>query len=233
MNKPIIGITKPDKKDFMAFSALWGAVKIAGGDPIVLSPSRNPYQEAAVDGLLLGGGKDVFPGLYDHPPKKEYMYDRARDEMEIFWAEHARDEKIPALGICRGAQLMNVVCGGNLHTSVADAYENAHYPDGLFHHVFYRKNIVIKPDSLLHKILMRQNLKVNSIHKQAIAKLGDDMEVNAQESNGVIQAVALKTHPFFLGIQFHPEFLIYHQTFRILFKAFIERAAERNALVYA
>jgi putative glutamine amidotransferase len=222
--KPVIGITKPDNEDLLAFSAFWAAIKLAGGEPLVLTAADDRYKSANINGLLLGGGKDIFPGLYDQSPKDEYAYDRARDEMEVYWAERARDEQIPALGICRGAQLMNVVCGGTLHISVAEAYEDAHYPDGLFHHAFYRKTITIELDSILYAATGRTFLDVNSIHKQAIADLGTGLKVNAREDNGVIQGIAHKDHPFFLGIQFHPEFMIYRRVFRRIFEALVAAA---------
>ncbi len=218
--KPIIGITKPDNKALLEFLAIAAAVKMAGGTPQILTASSD-YRAAKIDGIILGGGSDVFPGLYQQSPKEEYQYDRERDEMGVFWCERARDEQIPALGICRGAQLMNVVCGGRLHMSVAEAYEDAHYPDGFLHNALYRKTINIKESTLLNKITERIELEVNSIHKQAISDLGDGLEINAQENNGVIQAIAHTSHPFFLGVQFHPEFLIYQEVFRDIFKALI------------
>ena len=225
---PIIGITKPDNKDFLAYCALWLSVKIAGGRPIVLSASHEGYEGVTIDGLLLGGGKDVFPGRYNQPPKEDYIYDPDRDEMEVFWAERAKEENIPTLGICRGAQLINVVCGGAVHMSVSDAYEDAHYPDGILHNIFYRKKIMIHENCPLYDILKRTELDVNSIHKQAIAVLGEGLEINARENNGVIQAVSLKDHPMYLGVQFHPEFLIHRKIFRSLFRALVVKAGEKS-----
>lgn len=227
--RPIIGITKPDNEDLLAFAALWLGIWLAGGRPRVLTPSTPKYQAAELDGLLLGGGKDVFPGLYNEPAKTAYSYDSARDEMEVFWADRAKTEHIPVLGVCRGAQLMNIICGGNLYASVKEAYEDANYPEGFWHHMLYRKTIEIKRDSLLHHITQHTQLKVNSIHKQAIARLGDGLDINATESNGVIQAISMPDHPFFLGIQFHPEFLLHRPVFRQLFKALVHAARERSA----
>ena len=228
-DKPIIGITKPDNEDLLAFSFFWLAVKLAGGVPKVLTASDENYRTANIDGLLLGGGKDVFPGLYDQAPKKEYEYDSARDDMEVFWAERARDEEIPVLGICRGAQLLNVVCGGSLYMSVADAYKNADYPDGFLHNTFYRKMITITDRCLLCYIIGKNKIRVNSIHKQAIAELGEGLMVNAKEDNGVIQAISMPSHPFFLGVQFHPEFMIYHCHFRDIFEALVKAAQKRKS----
>lgn len=190
----------------------------------MLSSSKSNARAAELDGLVFGGGKDVFPGLYNQSPKAEYVYDQARDELDIFWCERARDEQIPALGICRGAQLMNVVCGGSLHQSVKEAYEDADYPDGVIHNTFYRKQIQIRQNSLLHSITGELGLHVNSIHKQAIDQIGQALSINAEEKNGVVQAISMDNHSFFLGVQFHPEFLIYRRVFRDIFKALVDAA---------
>lgn len=223
-NKPAIGITKPDNSDLMAFMAIWAGVTLAGGKPVMMTPSNHDSASANISGLILGGGKDIFPDLYNESPKEEYQYDTNRDEMEVLWAGRAINESIPALGICRGAQLMNVACGGTLHKNVAEAYDDAHYPDGFLHHAFYRKTIRLNKGTLLAKIIGKDDIKVNSIHKQSISVLGKDLEINASEDNGVIQAISHKSHPFFLGVQFHPEFLIYRRTFRNIFRTLIEKA---------
>jgi putative glutamine amidotransferase len=223
--RPRIGITKPDKEDNLAYAAIWFSVWLAGGKPIKLSPS-SPYQQTQIDGLLLGGGKDVFPGLYDAPAKDAYQYDAARDDMEVYWAERARDEGIPVLGICRGAQLMNVVCGGTLHADISEFYKDQFIPSKIWHYAFYRKFVLIKGNSLLHKITGCRELKVNAIHKQAVDHLGDNLSIDASENNGIVQCISHKEHPFFIGVQFHPEFLIYRRVFRNIFKALVEAARQ-------
>lgn len=227
--KPLIGITKPDREDFFSYLAIKMAVWFAGGSPMKITPKNKNYESVNIDGLILGGGKDIFPGLYNQSPKEDYVYDKVRDEMEVFWAERARAENIPTLGICRGAQLMNIVCSGSIHMSVKEAYEDANYPDGIIHNALYRKQIIIKPNTMLHTVLGRDDLMVNSIHKQAIADLGKNMQVNAIENNGVIQSIALANHPFFLGVQFHPEFLIHQKIFRKIFEALVVKAEQRAA----
>lgn len=226
-HKPTIGITKPDRKDRLAYLAICMAVKLAGGVPLKIEPSSD-YESHDIQGLILGGGKDVFPELYKEASDPEYQYDHDRDQMEIHWARKALDGNIPTLGICRGAQLMNIVCGGTLHKSVREAYEDAKYPDGLLHHMFYRKKAFIIENTLLHTILGRKSLSVNSIHKQAIAVLGENLVINAQEINTVVQGMAHKKHPFFLGIQFHPEFLIHRKMFRDIFSALVIAAQNKD-----
>lgn len=224
--KPRIGITKPDKKDNIAYACIWLSVLIAGGKPVKFSPS-SPYKQTQIDGLILGGGKDIFPGLYNAPAKEEYQYDADRDAMEVYWAEHARDENIPALGICRGAQLMNVACGGSLHADISGFYKDQFLPSKIWHYAFYRKTITIHDNTLLRSIIPHETLSINSIHKQAIDRLGKGLSINAEEPNGIIQSVSLDPHPFFLGVQFHPEFLIHHKEFRAIFKALVG-AAKKN-----
>ncbi len=224
--KPKIGITKPFQKDRFAYAAIWLGVKVAGGQPVKIEPVEG-YQQHDIQGLILGGGTDVFPGRFNQVPKEEYEYDQERDEMEVFWAERAIEENIPALGICRGAQLMNIMCGGSLHMDVSLAYKDAIYPSGFWSEALYRKNIMIEQGSLFHKVIGNVNIDVNSLHKQSIDRLGKDLHIDAKEKNGVIQAISMPDHPFFLGVQFHPEFLTYRKQFRNIFHALVTTAKER------
>lgn len=169
-----------------------------------------------------------FPALFqDEPePKEDYAYDHDRDEMELYWLRKAESEGLPVLGICRGAQLMNVAGGGKLHLDVSLVYKKAIYPANWFSYIFYRKKIAIQNGSLLHKILGRTIVRVNSIHKQSIAELADGLVVTAKEDNGVIQAIEKPGHNFYLGVQFHPEFLIYSKIFRRIFEQLVFEASK-------
>jgi putative glutamine amidotransferase len=221
--KPLIGVTRPDRRAFFSYLCVWLAVTLAGGRTQRLTPS-DPRKDIAVDGLIIGGGTDIFPTLFNHLPKKSYLYDHLRDEMEIWWERRAEELKIPVLGICRGAQLMNVARGGGLHLDVRKAYKNADYPQGFLRHLFFRKKIKIVADSLLGAAFGRPEARVNSIHSQSISKQGEHVRVVAREENGVIQAIEDPSLPFFLGVQFHPEFLIYRADCRRLFRRFVDAA---------
>lgn len=224
--RPVIGITKPDHEGNFAYGFIWLSIWLAGGKPLKITP-RNAKAVSGVQGLILGGGKDVFPALFqDEPePKENYTYDHERDEMELYWLRRAENEEIPILGICRGAQLMNVAGGGKLHLDVSSAYKKANYPASWLSYVFYRKKITIQNGSLLHRILDRTIVRVNSIHKQSISTVAPGLVVTAREDNGVIQAIEKPGHDFYLGVQFHPEFLIYKKIFRQLFRKLIDQSA--------
>jgi putative glutamine amidotransferase len=169
--------------------------------------------------------------LFQLDPKENYLYDRPRDEMEIAWLKRAEKETIPVLGICRGAQMMNVMNGGALHMNVRIAYENADYPEGLWHEITYRKSIKITQGSLLHKLMGTNEWRVNSIHSQSIERLGDRLEITAREHNGVVQGIERPNHPYYLGVQFHPEFMIYQSKMRSIFKGLVDAGLRRRAVL--
>ncbi|WP_309386957.1 gamma-glutamyl-gamma-aminobutyrate hydrolase family protein [Cerasicoccus frondis] len=222
--RPLIGITSPTNADPLAMFCLALAVRLGGGRPITLS-AKKPYREMHVDGLLVGGGVDIFPELYQAQAMEGRKYDRLRDELEVYWLKLAREKQLPVLAICRGAQMMNVVHGGNLHMEVSTAYENAEYPTGVWAATFFRKPIKLIPGSRFHDLMQADELMVNSIHKQAISNLGENLTAVAREPNGVIQAIEDESRPFYLGVQFHPEFLIYQSRYRRIFQALVNAAS--------
>lgn len=221
--QPIIGITKPERGDNLAYTAMCLAVRLAGGVPIELSPGM-AWRKLRLKGLLIGGGSDVFPAHYGQDAIEGARYDHDRDEMEMYWARRARDSHLPTLAICRGAQLMNVASGGSLHQRLAEIYQDVDYPSSALGHMLYRKTITIVEESLLSRLIQKPKTRVNSIHKQAIADLGEGLLVSACERNGVIQAIEDPAKPFYLGVQFHPEFMIYRKEFRAIFEGLVEAA---------
>jgi len=107
---------------------------------------------------------------------------------------------------------------------IAKVYENAEYPTSFLANVFFRKSIKVTEDSLLHRLVGQNRTRVNSIHKQAIDKVGEDLSISAKEDNGVVQAIEDTNRPFHLGVQFHPEILIHRRPMRRIFTTLIETA---------
>lgn len=221
--RPRIGITTPNNLWHPAYYFIQFSVWLCGGRPVPLRTLERVKRED-IQGLVLGGGTDIFPGLFQNDPKQDYLYDQKRDEMEIAWLKKAERENIPVFAICRGAQLMNVMNGGTLHLDVSLAYENAYYPKSLLRKIFYRKLTKVLPESMLFRLTGRKTLYVNSMHTQSIDKVGRNLRVTGKEENGVIQVIERPDHSFYMGVQFHPEFMIWGSRMRALFSGLIQAA---------
>ena len=178
-------------------------------------------QLASCQGLLMPGGGDLQPHLYGQEvDPKCGKPDVKRDEGE--WA--ILDEFVPTgkpiLCICRGEQLMNVYFGGSLHQDIVDISKCRHndYP---------RKNLGCHMVSLtggtkLARIMGKQTLRVNSLHHQAVATVGKDITISAVSEDGIIEAIEHTSHPFCMGVQWHPEHMVrYCKQQRRIFEAFV------------
>jgi len=226
-NKPIIGVTRaPDKNFTLQSFMLQVSVWIAGGSVLTIQ-EFDEEKAKKIDALLIGGGRDVYPALYQQKPIPNNPYNRIQDDNESQWLYHAKTNNLPLLAICRGAQLLNIIQGGNIHHNLTEIYENADYPQNFFAYIFFRKKIYIDTKSLFYKITGKTEMIVNSIHKRAVDKVGTDLVVTAREINKVIQIIENPNHKFFMGVQFHPERLIYRRSFRKLFRYFVKTAGNK------
>lgn len=225
MSRPRIGYTARNFSFDFLHLAIEFSIRISGGRPVRLTPN-SPKYDTPIKGLVIGGGTDLYPALFENAPKPNYVYDQARDDMELKWLKQAEKNSLPILGICRGAQLLNVCRGGSLHIDISKVYENAKYPAHFLAYLFFRKQIALEPDTLLHRILKSNHSLVNSMHSQAVDQVGDGLIVSAREDNGVVQAIEDPSAPFCLGVQFHPEVLIHRAKFRNIFKALVESARD-------
>ena len=221
--KPFIGVTQSKGLGgFIQNIAIRFCLRLSGAKTINLN-IKKPRYDIPIDGLVLTGGTDLYPGLYRSLEIKQgYNYDHARDQLELKWLEISKKKCLPILCICRGAQLLNVFEGGTLYTDISKIFEDARYPNTFFSKVFFRKKINIKENSILKDIVKNDNMDVNSIHSQSINKLGKKLKVSAMEDNGVVQAIEKDNRRFILGLQFHPEFLFYKVEIRKIFKRFVK-----------
>ncbi len=209
MRAPIIGITTEtnDQNEYVLPAEYVQAIRRAGGIPVLLPPGEPnlPALLELVDGLILSGGGDIDPlhyGSDGHPAV--YMIDPARDEMELALARQAATSDLPTLGVCRGAQLINVALGGTLVEHLPDEIDNsiAHRmePRGAVPHP-----VTITPGSHLAEVIGAQAVVGASWHHQAIRTPASGLQAVARASDGTIEAVELPSHPWLLAVQWHPE----------------------------
>jgi putative glutamine amidotransferase len=218
MSRPLIGITTSDYKSRIAWWFDWFAVWRHGGRPLRLSPSR-PLP-AYLDGLIIGGGDDIQAHLYGGEVQLDVRVDPQRDELELELIERFVPQGKPVLGICRGAQLLNVHLGGTLDPDIYTTHE------GLKRRrtVLPRKTVDIVADSQLHRILKVTWCRINSLHHQAVQQTGPGIEIVARDRDGLVQGIESREHEFLIGVQWHPEWLIFNRPQQRLINALVEAA---------
>lgn len=152
--------------------------------------------------------------------------DPERDELEFSLLEEAIQQNIPVLGICRGAQLINVHFGGDLHPDIGNFYTEI--PQ--MHTVWPKKKVKLLHHSLLAKIIQAEYIWVNALHHQAVDQPGKNINVVAVEENMLPQAIEHENHPYLIGVQWHPEYMPQIPRQRALFKALVDQAAQSESM---
>lgn len=201
------------------------SVTAAGGIAVLLPPQ--PVSDEivdrvldAVDGLILSGGADVDPALYGQQAHERTSEPRVdRDTWEVALIRRAVERGIPFLGICRGAQLLNVALGGTLHQHLPDVVGSERYQPAPA--VFGDVDVTVSAESRLADVLGRAatDLTVQCYHHQALDRVAEGLAVTALSDDGVIEAVELSTVPFGIAVQWHPE---QDAADRRLFEALVE-----------
>ncbi|WP_138494406.1 gamma-glutamyl-gamma-aminobutyrate hydrolase family protein [Paenibacillus pinistramenti] len=230
MERPIIGVLPlydGDKESYWMLPGYMKAIEDAGGIPFMLPLTSDVEHITQIahmfDGFLFTGGHDVNPELYGETVEEvcgELCNPRDVLEKALFQQVVKLDK--PALGICRGLQLFNVLLGGTLYQDLpaqlrsepkvrhkqAPPYAEPAHP------------VYIEQGNLLHRILKTETLKVNSCHHQGIKKLSEQLLPAAKAEDGLIEAVAMPDKRFILAVQWHPEFS--YQSDRYNFRLFEE-----------
>ena len=184
------------------------AIVSAGGTVVVLPPQRLDAASVSrvldgLDGLVISGGYDVDPALYGQVAHDDTDEPRSvRDEWELALLEGAMTRDLPVLGICRGAQVMNVLRGGTLHQPLPDVVGTTRHQGG--GGVFASVRIDVVEGSLLSTIHDTAR-EVPVYHHQAIDCLGESLTVNARCDDGVIEGIEDPGLTFCIATQWHPE----------------------------
>lgn len=236
MSKPVIGIgadidVTPGKRDkAFAYTTYIDALRKAGAIPVVIPPQPENTEDviAGLDGIVLAGGFDCDPALYGEEchPSVEPMESR-RQEGDLSLARVTREKGIPTLGICLGLQMMNVAAGGSLvqdiDSQITTDIRHASPPENRVRH-----DVRIEQGTKLASILRDELLNVNSSHHQAIRDVGEGFRITAHAPDGIVEGLEDPQHPFYVGVQWHPEDMPGESAASKLFGAFVE-AARRYA----
>ena len=198
----------------------------AGGVPVLL-PTGSPISVLAlVDGLLFTGGGDVEPRRYgaEQAPESGGI-DPERDDAEVALLDAARSRGVPVLAVCRGIQILNVARGGSLVQDLPRVTVEPHL-------VIERRteavhSVRIDPTSSLRRILGQDRVATNSLHHQAIDRLGRELVAVAWSDDGTIEAVEDREADV-TGVQWHPEQMPDRPEQMRLFSWIVELAADRR-----
>jgi len=207
--KPIIGITgnsQPENNSIIYKDFYVAAINRAGGIAILLPPTCD---EGLIEdylsicrGLLFSGGGDFDPVCWGEVASPQSgAIDPLRDRFELSLANKAFESGKAVLGICRGCQLLNIAAGGSLWQDIQSPLSHVqkaprNYP---IHDIF------IENDSQLRTIMQDDNVRVNSFHHQAVKEVAPGLAISALAGDGTVEAIESRQHPFYVGVQWHPE----------------------------
>ena len=238
MAKPLIGITTRNGKDSdrHPLTALQhsyiNAIEQAGGLPILIPAilSEEGFLDlySHLSGILFSGGGDVALEHFNGSPHPRIgEVDEKRDFTELSLMRVAVDDGKPILGICRGAQVMNVALGGTLYTHIYDQLPGAldhAYPGDLRRTIVHPVNV----DETTHsaEIFGETLLNVNSLHHQGLKDIAPSLRVAGHAPDGLVEIVEIPDHPYAVAVQWHPEWLTDQPSMQRLFKSFVDASGK-------
>ncbi len=217
--RPRIGVTGSARRWAPAWWCSRLALWLAGAKAVRISV-KHAVDNHSIVALVIGGGNDISPEHYGGDIQDKVKSDPERDRLEIDYIKFALQNSLPILGICRGAQLINVVCGGSLHQDIRTLRKNTYNRPGLLP----TKNVTIINDSRLSEICQRTEMRVNSLHHQAIRQAGECLKVVGRDRDQIVQAVESIDQHRIIGVQWHPEYLCYLPSQLALFRWLVEEA---------
>lgn len=233
MKKALIGVIPlydEERESIWMIPGYMKGLEEAGGIPFILpfSDKEDNIKEICemIDGLLITGGQDINPILYNEDKNKKCgnVCD-VRDRMEILYLDEMMRLNKPVFGICRGIQILNVYMGGNLYQDIESQVKSNinHCQNPPYDRSVHKVEVMGK----LRDIYESDEIEVNSYHHQGIKKLGDGLEVLSIAEDGIIEAVLVKDKKFIMAVQWHPEFMFEkYEKQRKLFEVFVSALKE-------
>ena len=233
MKKPIIGLTAyPSTDDSIVFKvnqSYVNAILKAGGIPMIIPVTSSDVALALIDiadGLLIPGGQDVSPNLYQEEPVPQVtIHKKQFDLFEFDLIKTAFSSGKPILGICRGVQLINVAFGGSLYQDIpSQVHSPICHVQSTVVSAEGTHSITITPNTILHQTINTSKILVNSFHHQSIKDVAANFIVSARAPDGIIEGIE-STNGQIIGLQWHPEKMDDTTLFDSLFFNFIQKCA--------
>ncbi|HVR43925.1 MAG TPA: gamma-glutamyl-gamma-aminobutyrate hydrolase family protein [Thermoanaerobaculia bacterium] len=235
--KPLIGIgadilTPQDGGKERAFNYLSyvEAVRKAGGIPLLIPPQADAAAAilCRIDGLVLVGGNDCDPALWGEEPHPSIVpMDRRRQASDLELARGARSLGIPTLGVCLGMQMMAIASGGRIIQDIASEIDTPITHAGTASDRPCHE-IVVREGTRLAEIVGSGRHLVNSTHHQAIRNPVAGLRVSAEASDGIVEAIEDPGHPYYLGVQWHPEDMVGEPAGEGPFRGLVDAARGRT-----
>ena len=212
-------------------AAYISAVEDAGAVPFIIPVSNDLEKTKKLidlcDGLLFPGGEDIDPGYYGENPHKNLGEIRPEVDKFLFHSLlYALEQRKPALGICKGMQMMVVATGGSLYQDIYSQREEEtflHCQSG--RRTYGVHQVQIDKDSRLFQILETGQIATNSMHHQSVRTLGKGLRLSAHTEDGIVEAVE-SLDGRLIGVQWHPEEMVPESgAMKRLFKNLVQRAS--------
>lgn len=210
------------------------AIVAAGGLPVLIPLELKEDDLAGiferVDGVLIPGGGDIRPSLYggDDTFPTLYGIDDRRDFAEFWLVQQAVEQEKPLFCICRGHQVFNVALGGTLWEDIASQTQTTVKHDNFKSAPgdYLAHEVRLMPNSHLSATFAEECIPVNSLHHQGIKKLAPALTATAYAPDGLIEGVEMSDHRFAVGVQWHPEKIVYSEAPMLgLFQRFVQMAS--------
>ena len=235
MSRPVIGVMPQydAAKDQVAISAnYFRALRDAGALPVLL-PLQSGTEDVKellerVDGVLYPGGPDVSPLRFGEETIPECgIILPERDRVELEAVRFLIERDLPVLGICRGIQSLNIGLGGDIYQDIPSQYIRPEGTPRVGHSqqskgAVATHTVYVEKGTLLYDIVGKDCIAVNSFHHQAVKNLAPGMVCAGTSADGLTEAVYRPKSRFFLGVQWHPEYLYTeHEDAKKIFEAFV------------